>query len=86
LPHRRARRQPVLPAKVMIDCLVVDRAYVGRLARWSEYMPDGMLAELLSAPAETDTGEFEALQRSDGASGSSSRLFHGAYSIGTVDD
>jgi hypothetical protein len=39
LPHRTARRQPVLPPKDVIDCLVVDRADVGGLGLWSEDVP-----------------------------------------------
>ncbi|HEX8935294.1 MAG TPA: hypothetical protein VF788_14115 [Pseudonocardiaceae bacterium] len=36
--------------------------------RWSEYLPDGMLADLLAQPAETDPEhrEFEALERIGG--------------------
>lgn len=52
----------------VIDRLVEDRSGVAQPVRWSEYLPDGMLADLLAAPAATDPEhrEFEALERIGG--------------------
>jgi hypothetical protein len=58
----------VAPPAEMIDCLVDDQLGVAEPVRWSEYVPDGMLADLLAQPAETDADhrEFEALERVGG--------------------
>ncbi|MGH3972802.1 MAG: DUF222 domain-containing protein, partial [Pseudonocardiaceae bacterium] len=57
-----------VPPEEIIDCLVEDRPGVAEPVRWSEYLPDGMLADLLAQPAETDPEhrEFEALERVGG--------------------
>ncbi|HSL07716.1 MAG TPA: DUF222 domain-containing protein [Pseudonocardiaceae bacterium] len=56
------------PPEEVIDCLVEDFPGVAEPVRWSEYLPDGMLADLLAQPAQTDPehGEFEALERVGG--------------------
>jgi hypothetical protein len=55
----------IAPPEDVIDCLVEDRRGVAEPVRWSEYLPDGMLADLLAQPTETDPEhrEFEALER-----------------------
>ncbi|HEX8759353.1 MAG TPA: hypothetical protein VF734_05115 [Pseudonocardiaceae bacterium] len=55
----------IAPPEEVIDCLVDDRPGVVEPVRWSEYLPDGLLADLLAVPAETDPEhrEFEALER-----------------------
>lgn len=61
---------PVLAApEEVIDCLVEDAACgAAEPVRWSEYLPDGLLADLLAQPAEVDPEhrEFEALERIGG--------------------
>jgi hypothetical protein len=54
-----------VPPEEVIDCLVEDRPGVMEPVRWSEYLPDGLLADLLAVPADTDPQhrEFEALER-----------------------
>ncbi|MGH3533606.1 MAG: hypothetical protein ACRDQG_02700, partial [Pseudonocardiaceae bacterium] len=58
----------IAPPEEVIDCLVEDPPGVVEPVRWSEYVPDGMLADLLAQPAETDPAhcEFEALERVGG--------------------
>ncbi|MGH3962549.1 MAG: DUF222 domain-containing protein [Pseudonocardiaceae bacterium] len=53
------------PPEEVIDCLVEDRPGAAEPVRWSEYVPDGMLADLLAQPAQTDPEhrEFETLER-----------------------
>ncbi|MDQ5855075.1 MAG: 13E12 repeat family protein, partial [Actinomycetota bacterium] len=53
------------PAEEVIDCLVEDRPGAVEPVRWSEYLPDGLLADLLAQPAETgpERREFEVLER-----------------------
>ena len=54
------------PAEKVIDCLVEeDRAGAVEPVRWSEYLPDGLVADLLAAPTEIDRKhrEFETLER-----------------------
>ena len=53
------------PPEEVIDCLVEDRPGAVEPVRWSEYVPDGLLADVLTAPAQTDPQhrEFEALER-----------------------
>ncbi len=53
------------PPEEVIDCLVEDSAGVAEPVRWSEYLPDGMLADLLAQPGQTDPEprEFETLER-----------------------
>ena len=43
-----------VPPEEAIDCLVEDRPGVVEPVRWSEYLPDGLLADLLAGPADTD--------------------------------
>ncbi|MGH3999320.1 MAG: DUF222 domain-containing protein, partial [Pseudonocardiaceae bacterium] len=56
------------PPEEVIDCLVEDFPGVAEPVRWSEYFPDGMLADLLVQPTETDPAhrEFETLERVGG--------------------
>jgi hypothetical protein len=56
------------PPVEVIGCLVEDRPGVVEPVRWSEYLPDGLLADLLAQPAETDPEhrEFETLERVGG--------------------
>ncbi|MDQ4011866.1 MAG: HNH endonuclease [Actinomycetota bacterium] len=53
------------PPQEIIDCLVEDRPGAVEPVRWSEYVPDGLLADVLAAPADTgpEHREFEALER-----------------------
>jgi Domain of unknown function (DUF222) len=53
------------PPEEVIDCLVEDQPEVGEPVRWSEYVPDGLLADMLSRPTEVDPEhrEFESLER-----------------------
>jgi hypothetical protein len=55
----------VVPPEEVIDCLVEDFPGMAEPVRWSEYLPDGMLADLLAQPAQTDPEhrEFETLER-----------------------
>lgn len=52
----------IVPPEDLIDCLVDDRPGVVEPVRWSEYLPDGMLADILAQPAQTglEHREFEA--------------------------
>jgi Domain of unknown function (DUF222) len=54
-----------VPPEEVIDCLVEDFPGVVEPVRWSEYLPDGLLADLLAQPAQTDPEhrEFETLER-----------------------
>ena len=57
------------PEEEIIDCLVED--YPGGTAepvRWSQYVPGGLLADVLAQPADTaaEHREFEALERIGG--------------------
>ena len=57
---------PVIPPpEEIIDCLVEDQPGPAQPVRWSEYLPDGLLADMLAHPAETDPEhrKFEALER-----------------------
>ncbi|MGH3794739.1 MAG: DUF222 domain-containing protein [Pseudonocardiaceae bacterium] len=58
----------VAPPDDVIDYLVEDPPVGAEPVRWSEYLPDGLLADLLAQPAETGPGhrEFEALERVGG--------------------
>ena len=53
------------PPEEVIDCLVEDQPGAGELVRWSEYVPDGLLADILSRPSDGDPDhrEFESLER-----------------------
>ncbi|MGH3833837.1 MAG: hypothetical protein ACRDRS_25925, partial [Pseudonocardiaceae bacterium] len=53
------------PPEEVIDCLVEEWPGVGEPVRWSEYVPDGLLADMLSRPSDVDPAhrEFEALER-----------------------
>ncbi|MGH4008304.1 MAG: DUF222 domain-containing protein [Pseudonocardiaceae bacterium] len=60
---------PVIPPpEEDIDDLVEDPPHTAEPVRWSEYVPDGMLADLLAQPVGTDTEhrEFETLERVGG--------------------
>ncbi len=62
---------PVIPPPedvIGIDDLVEDPPGVAEPVRWSEYLPDGMLADLLAQPTQTDPEhhEFETLERIGG--------------------
>ena len=63
-----------MPPEEVIDCLVEDVLGVAEPVRWSEYLPDGLLADMLAQPPETDQAhrEFEALER--GGVGAGNRL------------
>ena len=56
------------PPEEVIDCLVKDQPDVVEPVRWSEYLPDGLLADLLASPVDTNAEhrEFEALERVGG--------------------
>ncbi len=59
---------PVTPPPedvILIDDLVENPSGVAEPVRWSEYLPDGMLADLLAHPTQTDPEhrEFETLER-----------------------
>ena len=58
----------IAPPDEVIDCLVEDSPGAAEPVRWSEYLPDGMLADMLAQPPETDSQhrEFEALERVGG--------------------
>jgi hypothetical protein len=56
----------IAPPEEVIDCLV--ESWTGGVVepvRWSEFVPDGLLADLLAAPPQIDPGqrEFETLER-----------------------
>ncbi|MBV9141908.1 MAG: DUF222 domain-containing protein [Pseudonocardiales bacterium] len=53
------------PPEEVIDCLVEDQPGTAEPVRWSEYVPDGLLADVLSYPADTgpEHREFESLER-----------------------
>ena len=53
------------PPEDVIDCLVEDQLGAAEPVRWSEYVPDGLLADILSRPSDGDPAhrEFEALER-----------------------
>ncbi len=53
------------PPEDVIDCLVEDQPGAAEPVRWSEYVPDGLLADILSRPSDGDPAhrEFEALER-----------------------
>jgi hypothetical protein len=55
----------VAPPEEVIDALVEDRPGASEPVRWSEYLPDGLLADLLTQPAPSapEHREFEALER-----------------------
>ncbi|MGH3775165.1 MAG: DUF222 domain-containing protein [Pseudonocardiaceae bacterium] len=60
---------PVIPPpEEVIDCVVEDQPGAAEPVRWSEYLPDGMLADLLAQTARTDPEhrEFETLERVGG--------------------
>jgi hypothetical protein len=62
---------PVIPPPeevIGIDDLVEDWSGPAEPVRWSEYLPDGMLADLLAHPIQVDPEhrEFEALERVGG--------------------
>ncbi|MDQ4093110.1 MAG: hypothetical protein M3143_06825 [Actinomycetota bacterium] len=46
----------IAPPDDVIDCLVEDRPGAVEPVRWSEYLPDSLLVELLAQPAETGSG------------------------------
>jgi hypothetical protein len=58
----------IAPPEEVIDCLVDDPSGVVEPVRWSEYVPDGLLADMLAQPAGTDSEhrEFDALERVGG--------------------
>lgn len=53
------------PPEEVIDCLVEERPGAGEPVRWSEYVPDGLLADMLCRPGDVDPvhREFESLER-----------------------
>ncbi|MGH3853071.1 MAG: DUF222 domain-containing protein [Pseudonocardiaceae bacterium] len=53
------------PPEEVIDCLVEEWPGVGEPVRWSEYVPDGLLADMLSRPGDVapEHREFESLER-----------------------
>jgi Domain of unknown function (DUF222) len=61
----------VAPPEEIIDCLVEDCPGAGEPVRWSEYLPDGLLADMLSHPsnlsrpsdADPAHREWESLER-----------------------
>ncbi|HEX6404008.1 MAG TPA: DUF222 domain-containing protein [Pseudonocardiaceae bacterium] len=56
----------VPPAEDVVDCLVEDRpSGTAAPVRWSEYVPDGLLADMLAHPIDTGSQhrEFESLER-----------------------
>jgi hypothetical protein len=58
-----------VPPEEVIDCLVDDpHVRSSEPVRWSEYLPDGLLADLLAQPAQTglEHREFESLERIGG--------------------
>jgi hypothetical protein len=57
-----------VPPEEVIDALVEDVPGVAEPVRWSEYLPDGLLADLLAQPPQIDPEhrEFEALERIGG--------------------
>ncbi|MGH4024142.1 MAG: hypothetical protein ACRDRV_06105 [Pseudonocardiaceae bacterium] len=60
---------PTVPPAEIIDHLVEDPSVDAEPVRWSEYLPDGLLADLLAQPTGTtnpDHREFEALERVGG--------------------
>jgi Domain of unknown function (DUF222) len=58
----------IVPPEEVIDCLVEDEPGRAEPVRWSEYIPDGLLADLMAHPAEIDPEhrEFESLERIGG--------------------
>jgi hypothetical protein len=58
----------IAPPEKVIDCLVEDAPGAAEPVRWSEYVPDGLLADMLAQPAEAGLahGEVEALERVGG--------------------
>ena len=58
----------VAPPEEVIDCLVENKPGTAEPVRWSEYLPDGLLADMLSHPSEVGPAhrEFEALERIGG--------------------
>ena len=42
------------PPEEVIDCLVEDQPGAGEPVRWSEYVPGGLLADILSRPSDGD--------------------------------
>ncbi|MGH3830188.1 MAG: DUF222 domain-containing protein [Pseudonocardiaceae bacterium] len=54
-----------VPPEEIIDCLDEEWPGVGEPVRWSEYVPDGLLADMLSYPSDGDPAlrEFESLER-----------------------
>src|ERR687887_665478 len=63
-----ANRSASMPSGTYSDQRTGSAPGVAEPVRWSEYVPDGMLADLLAAPAATDPEhrEFEALERIGG--------------------
>jgi hypothetical protein len=53
------------PPEEVIDCLVEDCPGAGEPVRWSEYAPDGLLADMLCRPNDvaSEHREFESLER-----------------------
>lgn len=53
------------PPEEAIDFLVDCQPGIVEPVRWSEYVPDGLLADMLAHPADTapEHGEFESLER-----------------------
>jgi hypothetical protein len=59
----------IAPPEEVVDCLVEDApGGAAQPVRWSEYLPDGLLADLLAQSAEVDPEhrEFKALERIGG--------------------
>jgi hypothetical protein len=44
------------PPEEVLDCLVEDRSGAAEPVRWSEYVPDGLLADILSRPSDGQQG------------------------------
>lgn len=67
LPPPVAAPPEEIPDEVLDD-LVEDQLGVVEPVRWSEYLPDGLLADMLAQPAQTSAEhrEFEALERIGG--------------------
>ena len=56
----------VPPHRGVVDCLVEERSNgTAAPVPWSEYVPDGLLVDMLAHPADTgpEHREFESLER-----------------------
>jgi hypothetical protein len=62
----------IVPPEEVIDCLVEDWPGAAEPVRWSEYVPDGLLADVLAQPAETGPEPRESRSWSGWGDGSGS--------------